>query len=107
MSEEQLIAALYVDADLTTLIVPALHQRGYDCRSAVDSFPRYGDSRRNVQHGALSVRVPLSSAPITLLSIDVRIGFTDSMNHVSAEALFPLWASDDGAHSLHQLHVLW
>jgi predicted nuclease of predicted toxin-antitoxin system len=36
VDDERLVAALYVDADLTTRIVPALHQRGYECRSAVE-----------------------------------------------------------------------
>ena len=36
MSDERLLVALYVDADLTTRIVPALRQRGYECRSAVE-----------------------------------------------------------------------
>ena len=34
--DERLVAALYVDADLTTRIVPALRQRGYECCSAVE-----------------------------------------------------------------------
>jgi hypothetical protein len=36
VSDDRLFVALYVDADLTTRIVPALHQRGYDCRSAIE-----------------------------------------------------------------------
>ena len=36
VDDERLVAALYVDADLTTRIVPALRQRGYECRSAVE-----------------------------------------------------------------------
>lgn len=36
VEDERLVAALYVDADLTTRIVPALRQRGYECRSAVE-----------------------------------------------------------------------
>ncbi|HEY4689367.1 MAG TPA: DUF5615 family PIN-like protein [Anaerolineae bacterium] len=36
MSDDRLFVALYVDADLTTRSVPALRQRGYDCRSAIE-----------------------------------------------------------------------
>jgi len=36
VAEERLFAALYIDADLTTRIVPALRQRGYTCGSAVE-----------------------------------------------------------------------
>lgn len=36
MSDDRLFVALYVDADLTTRIVPALRQRGYECRSAIE-----------------------------------------------------------------------
>ncbi len=36
MSDERLLVALYIDADLTTRIVPALRQRGYGCRSAIE-----------------------------------------------------------------------
>jgi predicted nuclease of predicted toxin-antitoxin system len=35
-NDERLIAALYVDADLTYRIVPALRQRGYECQSAIE-----------------------------------------------------------------------
>ena len=36
MSDDRLFVALYVDADLTARISPALRQRGYDCRSAIE-----------------------------------------------------------------------
>jgi hypothetical protein len=36
MSQEELFARIYVDADLTPRIVSALRQRGYECRSALE-----------------------------------------------------------------------
>lgn len=40
MSEEQLFVSLYVDADLTPLIVSALRQRNYECQSALENGMR-------------------------------------------------------------------
>jgi predicted nuclease of predicted toxin-antitoxin system len=36
VNDERLLVALYIDADLTTRIAPALRQRGYECRSAIE-----------------------------------------------------------------------
>ena len=36
MNDERLFAALYIDADLTPRVIPALRQRGYECRSAIE-----------------------------------------------------------------------
>jgi len=41
--EQRLFAAIYVDADLTPRIVPALRQRGYECASAINDGLREAD----------------------------------------------------------------
>jgi len=52
MVKERLFAALYIDADLSPRIVPALRQRGYACQSAINNGLRQADDETILERAA-------------------------------------------------------